>query len=67
MQREVAIMISNKVKALKDRPRAAIPLSQGVRCSDLEKFLAWPTNSEHIKVVKGWADRPQPEAMGERI
>ena len=30
---------------------------------DLEKFLAWPTNSEHIKVVKDWANRHQLEAM----
>jgi len=32
--------------------KPAIPLSQGVRCVDLEKFLSWPTNSEHVEVVK---------------
>ncbi|MBA7663390.1 hypothetical protein ES703_71430 [subsurface metagenome] len=37
--------------------KSAIPLSQGVRCLDLEKFLAWPTNSEHVKVVKDWANK----------
>lgn len=47
--------------------KPAIPLSQGVRCVDLEKFLSWPTNSEHVKTVKDWADRHQLEAMGERI
>ena len=37
--------------------RPAILLSQGIRCVDLEKFLAWPINSEHVEAVKEWAER----------
>jgi len=39
--------------------KPSIPLSQGVKCLDLEKFLSWPTNSEHVKAVKEWAGRHQ--------
>lgn len=35
--------------------KPAIPLSQGVKCLDLEKFLSLPTNSEHVKAIKDWA------------
>lgn len=40
--------------------KPAISLSQGVRCLDLERFLSWPINLEHVKAVKDWAAKHQP-------
>jgi len=62
----VSIEEGERILAIwRQEEKPVIPLSQGVSCLDLEKFLSWPTNSEHVKAVKDWAEKHQPAEVKE--